>query len=711
MAAISAGAIEVADGITTGGTYAYAPPPAFHLAGEPSVEAIFDIRDFGAVAGADIDSRPMIQAAIDAAHEAGGGLVYIPPGVWGITASPDGYGSIHLQDNVFLKGAGMGVSTLRLVDGSSDDITGLVRSEWGVETSNWGIADFTIDGNKANTTGTVDGFFTGPMPGSELADRDVQVLRIEIQGVSRYGFDPHEQTERLSIKDSVAHDNAVDGFVLDFITDGELTGNVAYDNGRHGFNFVTSTSDMLVADNVAHDNGGAGFVVQRGSENIQSPHGITFEGGASYGNGREGVLVQIADNVTISGMSIHDNGMAGIRLYGASSSTVTGNDLHDNSQAAPGAWSEILISSYDDTAYGLVHDASYNLIEGNTISSTAEPTARYGIEERAGDTNYNELSGNVISGTTAGPVSLTGADSFSLLRGTAGDDVLVGSSVEDHVIGGDGNDQLWGGDADDVVEGGTGADLISGGKGNDIVDGGAGDDDLSGNTGNDHLLGGDGQDRLSGDAGDDLLDGGAGDDLVLAGSGNDVVVADAGNDTLDGGSGFDTLDFANAGDAVYVDLAAKMASGLATGDDVVTSFEQVLGSAFADQISGDKNANTLVGGAGNDELRGAAGADVLVGGEGADTFWWAVKDVMSKGVHQGVDRIVDFDVAEDHLDIGSLASVDGWTRIGDVVRLTDRADGTMLSVKMDGVFQDVALLENVHGVSAAALYDNGTLLA
>jgi parallel beta-helix repeat protein len=709
MATAEAGAEEVADGIVDAPVYGYQPPAAFYATGEPPADAIFDIRDFGAVADPGVDNQPMIQAAIEAAHEAGGGVVYIPPGTWGIAAHPDGYGSIHVLDNVFLKGAGMGVSELRLVDGSEGDITGLVRSQWGVETSNWGLADFTIDGNKENTTGKVDGFFTGPQPGSTLTDKDIQVLRIEIENVSRYGFDPHERTERLSIADSVAHDNGVDGFVLDFNIDAELTGNVSYHNGRHGFNFVTTAQDILATGNISYDNGGAGFVVQRGTENIEGPHGITFVGGASYGNGREGVLIQLSDDITVSGMEIYDNGFSGVRVYGSSNVTIDGNTIRDNSQSRHDGYSEIDISSYDDEVFGILHEAGNNLLQNNVISSTGTVMARYGIEERAGGTAANIVTGNEITGTVRGPLALNGSDSYLSKPGTDADDTIIGGSAGDHVTGGHGDDALSGGDSDDLLDGGTGHDTLLGGKGDDDLYGGDGDDVLRGNSGRDLIDGNDGNDTLSGDAGSDWLRGGNGDDTVLGGSGDDSIVADAGNDHLDGGSGFDTLDFSGIGNGVVVDLAAKTAVGV--GTDTVLRFEAVTGTAFDDSLTGDKNVNWLVGGDGNDILRGKGGADTLTGGEGADVFLWAsAKDVVIDGHYQGLDTIGDFTAGEDTLSITALIGKQTWADIDEVVLVTDTAKGALLSVNIGGTFQDVALLSGVHGLSASIMHDSGMLL-
>ncbi len=49
-----------------------------------------------------------------------------------------------------------------------------------------------------------------------------------------------------------------------------------------------------------------------------------------------------------------------------------------------------------------------------------------------------------------------------------------------------------------------------------------------------------------------------------------------------------------------------------------TAFEDVIGSAFADEIQGNTRMNLLEGRAGNDTLWGFAANDTLIGGTGDD---------------------------------------------------------------------------------------------
>lgn len=160
--------------------------------------------------------------------------------------------------------------------------------------------------------------------------------------------------------------------------------------------------------------------------------------------------------------------------------------------------------------------------------------------------------------------------------------------------------------------------------------GGAGADKLIGTTtsGNDRFEGNAGNDTLDGKGGHDYLYGGAGDDKIYGGLGSDFIEGGLGKDTLDGGTGVDTLSYATSNAGVTVNLAtAKVSGGHATGDKIAKTFENIQGSAFADNLTGTGGVNRIDAGAGDDTVTGGAGADYLDGGEGTDTLSYATSNL------------------------------------------------------------------------------------
>jgi len=131
-------------------------------------------------------------------------------------------------------------------------------------------------------------------------------------------------------------------------------------------------------------------------------------------------------------------------------------------------------------------------------------------------------------------------------------------------------------------------------------------------SGFEQVVGGTGGDSLTGDGAANLIDGGSGNDTILGG---------AGADTLTGGVGTaDRLDYTGSNAGVTVNLSGGTGlNGHAAGDEL-SGFEEVLGSALADSITGDSGNNQLTGADGGDTLTGGDGNDLLYGGLGDDVL-------------------------------------------------------------------------------------------
>lgn len=138
---------------------------------------------------------------------------------------------------------------------------------------------------------------------------------------------------------------------------------------------------------------------------------------------------------------------------------------------------------------------------------------------------------------------------------------------------------------------------------------------IRGTDGNDKLFGTAKRDVIHGGLGNDAIYGSGGDDVICGGDGDDQIAGQAGNDLLDGGNGNDRVTFASAPAAVIVDLFAKSASG--EGSDTVVNMENITGTRFDDQLTGNDGPNNIVGLAGIDAFWGLKGNDVLIGNEDA----------------------------------------------------------------------------------------------
>ena len=376
---------------------------------------IFNVKDYGAKGDGTTNDTQAIQSAVNAAHAAGGGSVYIPAGTYIVTGqSSASSGAIMLYDNITVFGDGMGASTVKLKDGWSNSVTGIFRDQSGVQNHDIGMHDLTIDGNRANTTGKTDGWFNGVSPGLPGTDTNITLDHVEVKNCSGYGFDPHEETTNLSITNCVSHGNALDGFTLDFQIGAHLSNDTAYDNGRHGFNIVTSSHDDTLTNCIAYGNGGQGVMVQRGSDNIPVPYNITITGGSLYNNVGDGVQINKADRVTVNGVDIHDNARQGVRIMGSTGSIIENCHIHHNSQLKNLSYTEIRIEAYDETAgvSGRIYTTSGTQIINNTIDDAGAVRAASSVFEVAdGSTDGTRVANNIIFGTGGDRPFLSGAHS------------------------------------------------------------------------------------------------------------------------------------------------------------------------------------------------------------------------------------------------------------------------------------------------------------
>ncbi|MBW6506390.1 MAG: Hint domain-containing protein [Rhodobacteraceae bacterium] len=205
------------------------------------------------------------------------------------------------------------------------------------------------------------------------------------------------------------------------------------------------------------------------------------------------------------------------------------------------------------------------------------------------------------------------------------------------------------------------------------------DDIVKAGAGNDTVRAGEGNDKVYGEAGNDLLDGGAGDDYLSGGDGDDTFVGGAGNDTFQGNAGLDIIDYSASGAGVTVDLSTGyLAGGDAQGDVIEGGIDGVIGSGFADVLTGfdhqgthpaDTYTNHLFGLGGNDTLNGKGADDLIDGGAGDDDI------VLENGF--GNDTIIGGETEEVRGDVLDASAVtDDLTLILTAPETGTISDGT-----------------------------------
>jgi Ca2+-binding RTX toxin-like protein/type III secretion system FlhB-like substrate exporter len=544
----------------------------------------------------------------------------------------------------------IGSAAVNVITGGSgnDIIVGGAGADTIIGGSGTDTADYST-GTSAVTVNLATGVNTG---GDAQGDT---LTTIENLTGSNYNDTLTGNTGANVLSGGTGNDTLAGGAGADTLTGGSGTDTADYSASASAVT-VNLTTNVNTGGDAASDS-------LSGIENVTgSANADTLTGDAAAN-----VISGGAGNDTIAGRAGADTldggtGTADAVDYSASSAGVTVNLTNAGAQSGGDAAGDILSnfdniigSAYDDTLTG---DANYNYLEGGAGNDT--------ISTGAGD---DDVSGG------AGNDTLIGGSGINHFSGGDGDDIIIGGSGEVVADGGDGNDTITGGGTSDFIQGGWDNDTLSGGADDDHLEGGAGDDILAGGTGADTLDGGTDIDTADysasasgvtvdlanlgaqgggGDAAGDIL---SNIENLIGSAYDDTLSGNAGANVLSGGAGSDVVDYSASSAGVTVNLtnAGAQSGGDAAGD-ILSGFEGIFGSAYADTLTGDANDNYLKGGDGNDTISGGAGDDNIIGSAGADTLdggtdndtvdYWSSEagvtvDISSAGAQSGGDAAGD----------------------------------------------------------------------
>ena len=393
---------------------------------------------------------------------------------------------------------------------------------------------------------------------------------------------------------------------------------------------------------------------------------LTFEDGTSL-EPPEGIDVRVENSsIRISDDGFGNTGFASVDRRNDGLIEISGTHHADHIRNVSNVGINFIPRGGNDTLIGssatddrLRYDRSgYSAVEVDLLAGTATGMWR-------GTPFVHTISGmDIIRGSTYGHDTLLGDGGENTLSGHGGDDSLVGRGGDDVLYGWRGDDTLIGGAGVDrayfpvnrdeaLIERVEGGYLVTApGLGTDFVqveqlqflDVTLETADLIGLSARTAaplaleahadarvLLGGIGDDSLFGTAEADRIAGSGGDDLLRGLGGADDLSGGAGRDTLAGGAGADTL-------------------------------------------TGGSGNDRLIGNDGDDRLDGGPGHDALTGGSGADVFVFS----------GGRDRITDFDVALDMIEIQSSLLPEGVSDAAGLVQSATYGPHGLILALADG---------------------------
>jgi Ca2+-binding RTX toxin-like protein len=442
-------------------------------------------------------------------------------------------------------------------------------------------------------------------------------------------------------------DTAIESFDPDAGND-TVNGFGGWDSVGYGSSTAAITVDLRLATGQ----------VQDGMGGVDTLIGIEWVGGSDFNDSMVGSDTNIGfgnqeafrggkGNDTLNGGGGYDeaeytdeptNGIVVNLATGVAQDGWGGTDTLSNIEGVEGSWKNDSItgSSADNRLDGR---GGNDTLDGGAGSDTAEYNQAPGAVQvnlalgtaTGADGNDMLISIENVYGSIYGD-TLTGNAGANTLEGLAGNDTLSGEAGNDTLLGGDGQDLMEGGLGNDTIDGGTITDTLNMTDSNTVsYQGASGAVAVNLSLAQPLATGADGTDVL---LNINIVNASGFDDTITGSARTDVFErfrGGAGNDSIDGGGGsFDFADFSDATGGVTVTLTGNgngTATGAGIGTDTLKSIQGIIGSNFADVLTGSASTGNAV--AWVEVFRGEAGNDTIDGGAGFD---FVLYDTSTSGV-------------------------------------------------------------------------------